>query len=280
MGAPLSWLAAIPRQSPGDGRTDHRNGDDRAVAGRTADRQPGPQRTGPCQPPGAAVVGALARHRRTRPRPVHPRRLRRTHHARHGGRRRAAGGAHRPGRRQHRRLPGRLRRSHPDARHRRVPGISSPGAGTGLRRGAEARHHQRHHRDRTDRVAALCTPGASRHADGAPHRLHRRRATHRRIVRPHHPAPHHAAMPHQRDRARHARHERHHSHRGRPWLPRHGCAAADARVGHHDRRHRAPSSWSNGGCRRSLASPSSSRRWHSTCWATACATCWIQAAQR
>ena len=125
---------------------------------------------------------ALVRHRRTRPRRLFAPALRRAHHARHGGRDRAAGGADRPRRRLRRRLLRRHRRSRADARDRRVPGLPAPDPGAGLRRRAQARHHQRHHRHRADRLAALCAAGAGRDADHPQHRLHRRRAADRRLA--------------------------------------------------------------------------------------------------
>jgi hypothetical protein len=56
-----------------------------------------------------------------------------------------------------------------------------------------------------------------------------------RVVRPDHPAPHHPAVPDQRDRARDAGHERHHPDRGGTGLSWHGRATANAGVGHDDR---------------------------------------------
>ena len=87
------------------------------------------------------------------------------------------------GGRQRRRLSGRSGRSRADARDRRVPGVSAAGAGAGIRRRAEARHHQCDHRHRADGLAALCAAGAGGDADGAPHRLHRRGAADRRLGR-------------------------------------------------------------------------------------------------
>ena len=63
------------------------------------------------------------------------------------------------------RLSGRARGSPAHAGDRRVPGLSPPGARTCLRRRVEAWRHQRRHRDRTHRLAALCTPGPGRDVD-------------------------------------------------------------------------------------------------------------------
>ena len=62
---------------------------------------------------------------------------------------------------------GRHRGPRADARHRRLPGVSAPRAGAGLRRRAEARHHQRGDRHRADRLAAIRAAGARRDADRA-----------------------------------------------------------------------------------------------------------------
>ena len=180
LGAALSRLAAASLQRPGDGRADHRAGDDRGLARRAADRAAGSQRAGPGGPAGAALGRALVRHRRAGPRPVFARAVRRADHAGDGGGGGAAGRPGRPGGGQRGRLPGRHCRPRADAGDRRVPGVSAPGAGAGLRRRAEAGHHQRDHRHRADRLAALCAAGARRHADGARHRLHRRGAADRR----------------------------------------------------------------------------------------------------
>ena len=173
-----------------------------------------PDRAGPGGTAGAALGRALVRHRRAGPRPVFARAVRRADHAGDGGGGGAAGRPGRPGGGQRGRLPGRACRPRADAGDRRVPGVPAPGAGAGLRRGAEAGHHQRDHRHRADRLAALCAAGARRHADGARHRLHRRGAADRRWHGAHRAAPRGAAVPDQRDRARDAGHERHHPDRG------------------------------------------------------------------
>ena len=167
VGAALSRLAAIPRQRPGDGRAGDGRDHDRCFARGAVARVAGPQRAGPRGPSGAAIVCTLARHRRAGPRHLRAHPVRRARDARHGGGGRAVGGTGRSRGGQRRRLPRRPGGPRADARDRRVPGISAAGAGAGVRRGAEAGHHQCGHRHRADRVAALCAAGACRHADRA-----------------------------------------------------------------------------------------------------------------
>jgi hypothetical protein len=103
-------------------------------------------------------------------------------------------------------------------------------------------------------------------------RLHRRgplRAHPRRASS----GPRGAHVPALGDRAGDPRHGRHHPDRRRARLPRPRRPAAPARMGRDDRRRPALPDRPLVGPRPCPASPSSSSRSASTCWATACATC-------
>ena len=70
----------------------------------------------------------------------------------------------------------RRRRRRADAHHRHLPRLPAADAGAGVRRGARARHRERGHRHRADRLAALCAHRPRRDAGHRAQRLHRGRA--------------------------------------------------------------------------------------------------------